>query len=182
MTVPHVWQAPQRTQLAAGIRPNCGVRKWGMKGEDTTTSPLCLFWFFFIVSKFREPSWPKLFYLDFCVKSKQTVWPWHAKSLPQTSSFLGISVYTVVSEWLKWLNECQNLPGNSISYFWAKCLEVARDQYLRSEQQRSGHYYSCSCNVQSTICQSRLQQHWFGCILVHRYLVQCSPTQIAITS
>ena len=32
MTVPHVWQAPQNTQLATGIWPHCGVWKRGGNG------------------------------------------------------------------------------------------------------------------------------------------------------
>ena len=67
--------------------------------------------------------------------------------------------------------KCQDLCENGISYFWAKCLEVAGDQYLRSEQQRIGHY---PCNVQSTIHPTQIaitSKHWIGCILIHQYPV-----------
>ena len=43
---------------------------------------------------------------------------------------------------------CQNFGKYYVPYFWAKCLEIAEDQYLRSKGWRIGHY---SCNVQSAV-------------------------------
>ena len=51
--------------------------------------------------------------------------------------------------------DCQNFGKYYVPYFWAKCLEIAEDQYLRSEAKRIGHY---SCNVQSAVQYPRLQQ------------------------
>ena len=44
--------------------------------------------------------------------------------------------------------DCQNFGKYYVPYFWAKCLEIVEDQYLRSKGWRIGHY---SCNVQSAV-------------------------------